>query len=237
MQGSSDCKNQPSPMIKLVAFDWNGTILSDTIACLKGDDAALIALGYKPISLKKFRDCFEIPLLNFYKNIGVDPNIPKDKYEKSEAEFHRVYEAYAAKSRTRAGVRDLLKFLKNHNIPCVIFSNHLPPSINRHLQRLKIANYFETVLANSHESEILYKREKGERLQSYLKTKGVNPKEVLIVGDTAEEIEIARQLGGISVALTHGYYTTSRLKAAKPDYLFGDLRQIEGIIIKLQSQS
>ncbi len=220
-------------MIKLVAFDWNGTILSDTVACLVGDDAALVALGYKPISLKKFQETFEIPLVHFYKKIGVNPKIPKAKFEKSETIFHATYEARAANSRTRAGTRDLLKWLKEHNIPSVIFSNHIDYQIVKHLKRLRIENYFDTVIGNEQTYQVLFKRSKGDKLKDYLKTNNVKPSEILVVGDTVEEIEIARELGAISVAITNGYNSTKRLKSKKPDYLLNDLRKIEGIITNI----
>jgi len=217
-------------MIKLVAFDWNGTILSDTVACLVGDDAALISLGYKPISMRKFRETFEIPLVKFYSKIGVDMNIPKKRFEASEEAFHKTYEARAAKARTRAGARDLFKWLKKNNVPAIIFSNHIAERITDHLKRLKIEHYFDTLIGNTRTNELILKKSKGEKLKAYLDSKKINHKDVLIIGDTVEEIEIAYELGAISVALTHGYNTTSRLKAAKPDYLLGDLRQIERII-------
>ncbi|MDO8487103.1 MAG: HAD hydrolase-like protein [Candidatus Curtissbacteria bacterium] len=220
-------------MIKLVAFDWNGTILSDTVACLVGDDAALVALGYKPISLKKFQETFEVPLVNFYTKIGVNPKIPKAKLEKSETIFHETYEARAANSRTRAGTRSLLKWLKAHNIPSVIFSNHIRYQIIKHLKRLKIEEYFAEVIGNGQTNEIIFNRGKGEKLMDYLKAKKINPAEILIVGDTVEEIEIARELGAIAVAITNGYNSTKRLKDKKPDYLLNDLRKIEGIIVKI----
>ncbi len=226
-------KIPPEKMIKLVGFDWNGTILSDTVACLVADDAALIALGYKPISLKKFRETFEIPLVNFYNKIGVDPKIPKAKFEKSETIFHQTYEARAANSRTRAGSRDLLKWLKARKIPSVIFSNHIDYQIVKHLKRLKIENYFDTVLGNAKTSEVLFKRSKGDKLKDYLSSRRIKPNEILIVGDTVEEIEIARELGAISVAITNGYNSTKRLKSNKPDYLLNDLRKIEGIITNI----
>ncbi len=218
-------------MIKLVAFDWNGTILSDAVACLAGDDAALMSLGYKPIGLKKFRETFEIPLTTFYAKVGVK-NMSPEKFEEGEAMFHKIYEARAAKCRTRAGARDSLKWLKKNNIPAIIFSNHIAERIKDHLKRLKIEDYFDTVIGNTYTHELILKRSKGDKLKDYLASKKIDPKEVLIVGDTTEEIEIAHELGGISVALTHGYNSTARLKAAKPDYLLGDLRQIESIIAR-----
>jgi len=42
-------------MIKLVSFDWNGTILADTYAVLESDNEVLKALGKKPITLKKLQ--------------------------------------------------------------------------------------------------------------------------------------------------------------------------------------
>lgn len=218
-------------MIKLVAFDWNGTLLADTVACMIGDDAALISLGYKPIGIKKFRETFEVPLLNFYAKIGVDTkNIPKDKFKKSEDAFHKNYEKRAACARTRAGTRSLLDWLQKRNIPSVIFSNHIRDRIMEQLARLKIENYFQEVIANTNNHEIIFNRGKGERLKEYLKEKSIEPSEILIVGDTTEEIEIARELGGISIAIAHGYQSTPRLKAAKPDYLINSLQQIEKII-------
>ena len=43
-------------MKKLIVFDWNGVLLSDTVACLDADNYMLKQLGAKPISLKRFRE-------------------------------------------------------------------------------------------------------------------------------------------------------------------------------------
>jgi len=80
---------------------------------------------------------------------------------------------------------------------------------------------------------LYFKRSKGDKLKDYLKTNNVKPSEILVVGDTVEEIEIARELGAISVAITNGYNSTKRLKSKKPDYLLNDLRKIEGIITNI----
>ena len=50
--------------IKLVAFDWNGTILADTQAVLACDRFALQQIGEKPITLKQLQENFDIPVTN-----------------------------------------------------------------------------------------------------------------------------------------------------------------------------
>ncbi|MEX0596714.1 MAG: HAD hydrolase-like protein, partial [Candidatus Paceibacterota bacterium] len=57
--------------------------------------------------------------------------------------------------------------------------------------------------------------------------------EVLIVGDTIEEVQIARHLGALVCSITHGNCSTNRLKEAKPDYLISDLGQIVNIVRKI----
>lgn len=220
-------------MIKLVAFDWNGTILADVIACLKADDAARKTLGHKPISLKKFRETFEIPVLNFYAKLGLDVKNSPEKFESSEDIFHSTYDKLSAKAKTRLGTRKLLKYLEKNKIPAIIFSNHITNHINWHLKRLGLEKHFRHIIANEKIGAALIKRAKGEKLKSYLKENKIPGDEILIIGDTTEEIEIAREMGAVCCAVKSGYSTTARLKTAKPDYLLHDLREIEEIIAKL----
>jgi phosphoglycolate phosphatase-like HAD superfamily hydrolase len=80
-------------MIKLVAFDWNGTLLSDTITTLNSSNKIFKLYGIKPISLKAFRETFAIPITDFYKH-----------WTKKEIDFielskkyHTIYEKAALK--------------------------------------------------------------------------------------------------------------------------------------------
>ncbi len=70
---------------------------------------------------------------------------------------------------------------------------------------------------------------------SAIKTKKLTTKEVVIVGDTLEEIEIAKNFGCYAVAITGGHNSTSRLKAMKPDFLLHNLSELKKIIVKLNT--
>ena len=66
-----------------------------------------------------------------------------------------------------------------------------------------------------------------EGLKDYLKT---NPAHAgIIVGDTEEEIDIGRELGLVTVAITDGACSTSRLRAMKPHFLVGALDHVPAI--------
>jgi phosphoglycolate phosphatase len=221
-------------MIKLVAFDWNGTLLSDTQITLKAENIALNAIGVKPISLKKLQETFDIPVTRYWDNLGFSKSFVKIHLDTIENTFHSQYKILAGQARTRSGAKEALKWLTSQHITKVIFSNHDIPDIKRHLTRLKIEKIITTVLANPGNERLqIFNRNKGQKLDDYRKQNKFKPKEIITVGDMCEEIEIGKQYGYHTVALTSGFNSTARLKAAKPDFLIHNMTDLIGIIKKL----
>jgi phosphoglycolate phosphatase-like HAD superfamily hydrolase len=222
-------------MIKLVAFDWNGTLIADTQTVVDCTNKQLKVFGNKKISIIIYRQTFEIPVNKFFQNIGLDPKIIEKKYKKSGDVFHREYEIKVQNLRTRSGSKKLLEWLKNKKVKSVIFSNHATHRIKEQTDRLKISGFFDAILANynTHDSYTIKGKEK--RLIDYLKREKIKHSEILIIGDTDEEIIIGRDMGSKTVAITGGHSTTKRLRAEKPDYLINNLGEIVEIIKKLNS--
>ena len=71
---------------------------------------------------------------------------------------------------------------------------------------------------------------KGERLRRHIEAEGLSAANAMIVGDTREEIKIARALGMGSVALTGGVLAEYLLHEAKPDYLVHSLDEMGPIL-------
>lgn len=217
-------------MIKLVAFDWNGTIFSDTLACYESINEVLKFLNLRPTNLKTFREHFDVPITRTYLGLGVSEEQINSKASEIVKTFHTNYEIRAAKIRTRAYARELLEWLSKNNTESIIFSNHIDEPIKKQLKRLKIDKYFSAVLANSQLVSSLKGRNKQKKLRDYIHNNNLLKKETLIVGDTVEEIEIGKELGVITVAITHGFCSTTRLKTARPDYLINSLKEVINII-------
>lgn len=216
-------------MIKLVVFDWNGTLFSDVAAATHGANSRMIQLGRSPLTTREYQEAFEMPIAKTYANLGFDPKLIEEKAHELSVAFHLAYEERAKHVRTRRGTRYLLDYLSEQGIAKIIFSNHTAAGIDFQLKRLKIGHYFETVLANE---DILGAHFKGkkDRLVAYLQTARLNPREIVIIGDTIEEIEIGKELGLKTVAITGGFCTVKRLRTAKPDVLIHHLRDLIKII-------
>jgi phosphoglycolate phosphatase len=217
-------------MTKLVVFDWNGTLLSDTRACMDADNYILKTFGGKPVDLKTYRETITVPAIDFYVRHGCDRTMLEKNVQKLGEVFHAFYEQRSSKCRTRRGAKYLLERLRRRNISSVILSNHTVSGIRAQLQRLGLEDLITEVLANTSLDTAMKRRNKREKLRQYLQSHQYQPEEVFIVGDSPEETEMGQHLGIGTVAIADGYYAEARLKAAKPDYLIHTLREIQKII-------
>ena len=197
-------------MKKLIVFDWNGTLLADTIASWKAANVCLDFYGAPEISLARYRETFDFPVIKFYEANGCAEDYVMSRVEESNPLFQNSYEDLAAGARTRRGTRAILQWIKENQLGCIILSNYRTEKITAHLQRLKIDHYFDHVSAhNCDGSTILQSTSKVQRLSSYMAEHGYKPQDTIIIGDSTEEPDIARELGLISAGITDGYISTA----------------------------
>lgn len=216
--------------IKLVVFDWNGTLIADVQAMVDGVNAGFKALGYASISKKKYKEAFRMPIKESYISMGISRKDIETRHEEVANAFHDYYEERALKIRTRRGARQVLEYLKERKIKAAILSNHTKSGIASQLVRLKISKYFDAVLANDNRYASTFEG-KQLRLLKYLSEGHYKPSECVIVGDTVEEIEIGKDLAITTVAITGGI-TLSRLRLSEPDHIIHNLRQLFDILKK-----
>ena len=213
-----------------MVFDWNGTLLSDTRACMDADNHVIKFFGGKPVDLKTYRKTIVIPSIKFYSRHGCKKSQLFKRSKKLGKTFHSFYEERAKKCRARKGAKKLLKWLHKNSIHSIILSNHTSKGIIFQLKRLKLDEYIKYILANDKLDTSMRKRNKTKKLENYIKEKNFKKNQILIVGDSPEESEISKALHIKSVLITDGYYSTSRLKNSKPNYIINNLNELKNII-------
>ncbi|MBI4176299.1 MAG: HAD family hydrolase [Candidatus Aenigmarchaeota archaeon] len=217
-------------MMELVAWDFNGTILADSQACTDAGNYIIKSFGGTPVPRKRYAATFDFPTTDFYRAQGCDMEAllaPESAYVQM---FHGVYEARAAKCRTRRGAREVLGWLRDKDIDSVILSNHMQGAIRTQLQRLGIEGYFAEVLANTDLEATHTGKNKIDRMADYLSRTHHDPAGAAIVGDSPEDIGIGKALGMRTIAVADGYFSTPRLRASGPDYLVENLGELVGIL-------
>lgn len=220
-------------MIKLIAFDWNGTLLADTKQIWVASNYTFKKFGLKPISLAVFKKTYDIPMVNFYTATGMTKQAFFKIAEAQSEVYHPYYEKLISKARSRGGAKQILTWLKEQKINAIIYSNHTNVGIATQLKRLNLNKFISHILANDKHQDTSKTRRKEAKLFEYIKSKGYKPHEVVSVGDTCEEVEIGKSLGLHTIAISGGSHSIPKLKAAKPDFLIHNLKEIKDIISKL----
>ena len=218
-------------MIKLVAFDWNGTILADGAASVRANNKIFPKLKLRPLTLRRYQETFDIPVAKYWQNVGLSKTAYRKHRDKIEKLYHLHYEKFAGHCRTRAGVKAALRWLKAHKIESIIYSNHIVPQIIKHFPRLDLEGYFNHVIARQPgDFSHLEERGKAQKLAEFVLRHKLKPREVVSVGDTEEEMEIANHYGYHSVAFVGGWNTVERLRRHNPNFWIHNMAELAGVI-------
>ncbi len=136
-------------MIKLVIFDWNGTLIADAHASFEADNNVLRTFGGKPVNMTTWRNTIIIPSINFYELHGCNRKQMLKELKRLGNVFHEFYETRVTRIRTRSNGKLLLNYLFKSKIDSIIVSNHTLTGIQSQLKRLKIEKYLSSILANT----------------------------------------------------------------------------------------
>ena len=216
---------------KHIVFDWNSTLLDDLGALHDCTNLLLQGAGHAPVTLEFFQAHYDIPFQTLYRNLGLADHQVDHLIDANNRIFHDHYEPLADQADLRFGARDLLHTAHHHGVRNYILSNHLVDPIRTQLRRLEIEHFFADVLAYAdREAQRQRAMTKGESLRHFMTQQGIAGQPAMIVGDSVEEIEIARDQGMISVAITGGCVSEQRLRAANPDYVIHNLHELRPIM-------
>ena len=216
--------------IKLVVFDWNGTLLADTAAVVESINVGeMPVLNHSPITVAEYQAVYDAPLHNYYRALGVSDEDHEKHAAALSKGFHGHYEQLLGKTKTRPGARRALDDLHAKRIQRIILSNYITDRIAEQLKRLKLTHHFEYILANEH-GGIAHKTGKQHRLEKYLEEHDIPATDVVIVGDSLEEIRIAHALGTKVISITGGTCSIKRLREAKPDAIISSLFQLNKVV-------
>jgi phosphoglycolate phosphatase-like HAD superfamily hydrolase len=219
-------------MTHLAVFDWNGTLFDDTPATLTGTNACLASFGRPQIDMHTMQDTFSFPLIHFYERMGVAANDYLERADHEGEVFLRAYEAAAMNCAIMEGAFELLDWLTEKGIHCMILSNHLQQHLDGDVGRLGIAGYMKHISGNALKATITQGLSKQIRLEAYMEEHNFSAAKTFIIGDSHEEPELARRLGIFGISIAGGLLSAARLEKYKADCIVQKLAEVRPILEK-----
>ena len=158
------------------------------------------------ITLEEYREIFEFPVKDYYLKLGFD--LEKEPFEESGLEFIMGYENRRYDAQLYPQVIPLLKELRARGISLSILSAQHQTLLDDLTQYYNIRNHFTEVIGLDNH----YAHSKVENGIEWVKQINVSPNEILIIGDTDHDFEVAGIIGVDCLLLSHGHHCSGRLK-------------------------
>jgi phosphoglycolate phosphatase len=193
---------------KHVIWDWNGTLLDDTWLCVDVLNGLLARRGRAAITVADYRENFGFPVIHFYEYLGFDTDV--DSFDQVSREFIGDYESrWFQECRLHRDVDRVLTKLTQCGLTHSVLSAAKQEALESGIRHYGIREHF-TGLAGT---DNIYAQGKIGRGKQWIQQLPWRPEEVLMVGDTLHDYEVAQAIGTDCILLSHGHHTAERLAA------------------------
>jgi len=158
------------------------------------------------ITLEKYREIFGFPVKDYYLKLGFD--LEKEPFEESGLEFIKMYENRRYDAQLYPHVIPLLIELRARGISHSILSAQHQALLDDLTRYYNIRDHFTEVIGLDNH----YAHSKVENGIKWANRINLSLQEILMIGDTDHDFEVAAAIGIDCILLSHGHHCPRRLK-------------------------
>jgi phosphoglycolate phosphatase len=190
-----------------IIWDWNGTLLNDSGLAVQTMNQMLERRGLPMLSVDDYKSVFTFPVKDYYQKIGFD--FQKEPFEVPALEFIDIYNCQVKKCSLQKDTLIVLEYFRSIDVKQYILSAMEQAVLDNCLKHYQINNFFEFVsgLDNIYAAS---KIENGHRLIAEIK---LDASELVLIGDTVHDFEVATELGCQCVLIADGHQSKEVLQA------------------------
>ena len=190
---------------KHVIWDWNGTLLDDVEIVIDAMNNLLKRRELPLLNYESYRNIFTFPVKEYYMQLGFDFLV--EPFEELATEYIAELNSDKYCFNLFAEAEKVLKHIHNMGVNQSILSASQEKELNDIVNRLGIKRYFKKVVGlNNH-----YAASKVERGKEIIIDLDLKSEEVILVGDTIHDYEVACEIGCDCLLVANGHQSYKRL--------------------------
>lgn len=204
--------------LKLVVFDWSGTVSNDLPPVYEANMAILRKSGKPVMDFESWRPRTMLTAAQFLQAHGV---------QGTTEELSAWYEQELTLAKERGVVptayldaHEILSFLVGMGLRISILSSHPEKHLRKEADEYGLTGFITNFVGDS--------KDKMADLDIMIAGFGIPVrKQALMVGDTIFDIQAGKAVGTLTAAVTSGYHSRERLVQENPDLLSDNLTGIK----------
>ncbi len=212
---------------KIIVWDWNGTLLDDAGYCVDCINVLLKKRGLPVVDTATYKDIFTFPVIEYYKSVGFD--LDAEGFEKPAMEFISLYYQNFNKTKLFPCVKEVLEHFKTHGYKQVVLSAMEHESLVKTLKNKGILSFFDEVTGVGDH----YGSSKEQTGRQLMKNMKVSSDEVVIIGDTLHDKQVADALGVDLILVSTGHNSKQRLLSAHA-VVIDQLKEVTSLLMTAQ---
>jgi phosphoglycolate phosphatase len=210
-------------MIRHIIWDWNGTLLDDVDSCVDVLNGMLQRRGLPAVTRKYYKERFGFPVKPFYEGLGFD--VSEAAFLALSNEFIAQYKSVLAGVDLHDGALDVIASLGDLLEGQVVVS-----AMEHSLLGTMLKDYGVMPHLRTHQgTKDLQAGSKVDVGVALVRTLDLNPREVLLIGDTAHDLELAEAIGCACALHVGGHQARERLQATGCD-IVDDLQSVVTLV-------
>jgi HAD superfamily hydrolase (TIGR01509 family) len=216
----------PEKPLAGVLFDWDGTLIdsyhADSQAYLGMFRELGLGWGLKELELHYSPDWYTV-----YRAAGV----PEEHWDRADKLWRIHYAKHASK--LVPGARRVLARLRQRHALGLVTSGD-KERVTRQLHEFALTRFFRARVCGG---DTLEKKPDPAPLRMALQKMKLEAEVCVYVGDTPEDLQMARAAGMRAIAVLGPFPTEKRLRAAKPEFLLEKLQDLPKLLVSLDRNS
>ncbi len=219
--------------IKLIAFDLDGTLLDSVPDLAVAADQAVQALGYPGVSEAKVRDYVgngaDVLIGRaLSQSMTISEDLDGDLLAKARELFDDFYDKSGHKlSHLYPAVKETLEELHKAGFTLALVTNKPSKFVPEILEKHGISQFFVDVLGGDAFPE---KKPNPVALNWLMEKHNCQPQEMLMVGDSKNDILAAKNAGCYSFGLTYGYNHGEPISVSQPEFVADTIADLIDVV-------
>ncbi|WP_372797208.1 HAD family hydrolase [Pontiella sp.] len=193
---------------KHIIWDWNGTLWDDTELCVEINNHMLERRNLPLIDRGVYTAKLCFPVTDYYCQLGFD--YEQDPYNKLAEEFIAEYARRRFECPLQPGARELIAEFQSLELSQAVLSAYEQQALREATDYFELTPCFNDIVGLND----IYANGKVENGLKYMAGLGIDPGDVLFIGDTLHDHEVAEAMGVRCALVAHGHNSRPRLETA-----------------------